>query len=284
MQPDYLVHQWTHSILDEPSFLNEWKAYSQALELAFEVSMMNGLTFAMPLAEHLIANDEVTPCKSNRSVSFHRYVELYVGPEHDWHLQQWKHQVEVPIDQSKLFRPLGRLLGDEVSFMAMGTTYPQHGVYEEQPSPLTEDRQIAPDFDDMQNEIEVEVEPAPPDDESSNSETSNEHDWFATILFATDFQPAPLRVDWNDYETMHSDAAEIFGVTSHQLLTLHHAGTPPQDMYDAGVEALIGHRHDDLAPGCTFRSSLTSSSMRLRQRSSQKLSDELPECRDKLAG
>ena len=63
MQPDYPVHQWTHSILDEPSVLNERKANSQALELAFEVSMMNGLTFAMTLAEHLIANDEVTPCK-----------------------------------------------------------------------------------------------------------------------------------------------------------------------------------------------------------------------------
>ena len=247
------MHQWTHSILEEPTFLNEWKASSQALELAFQVSMMNGLTFARQPAVHSCDTKQARPCNSNRSVSFCDFVELYVGPEHDWHLQQWKRRVEIPIDQSRLFRALGHHLGDEVSFMAMGNRFPQHGIHDEEPTSILEDRQIARELDDSDHEIEVEVEPEHSDDESSDDEPSHEHDWFATLIFAIDFQPTPLRVDWNDYETMHSEAAEILGVTRHQLLTLHHVGTPPQDFHDAGVEALIGHRHDDLAPGSTYR-------------------------------
>jgi hypothetical protein len=30
------VRQWTHSILEEPNFVSEWKASIQALDLAFE--------------------------------------------------------------------------------------------------------------------------------------------------------------------------------------------------------------------------------------------------------
>ena len=252
-QPDHLVHQWTHSILEEPTFLNEWKPGSQALELAFQVSMMNVLTFAGKPAVHTCDTKQVKPCISNRSVSFCDTVELYVGPEHDRHLQMWRQRVDIPISQSRLFRPLGHLLGDEVSFMAMGNRFPQHGLHDE-PTPIVEDRQIARELDESDQEMEVEVELEQPDAESSDDEPSHEQDWFATLIFAIDFQPpTPLRVDWNDYETMHSGAAEILGVTRHQLLTLHHVGTPPEDFHDAGVEALIGHRHDDLEPGSTYR-------------------------------
>ena len=252
-QPDHLVHQWNHSILDEVTFLNEWKANSQALELAFQVSMTNGLTFARTPSVHCHGTERKEPCISNRKVSFCDQVELYVGSEHDWHLQSWKHTIETPIDQSRLFRPLGHLMGDEVSFMAMGNHFPPHGVHETVPTALMEDRQIARDHDDWDHDIEVEVEPAASDVESSEAGTNSEHDWFSTFIFAIDFQPTPLRVDWNNYEAMHSDAAEILGVTRHQLLTLHHVGSPPQDFHDAGVEALIGHRYDDLAPGSTYR-------------------------------
>jgi hypothetical protein len=62
-----------------------------------------------------------------------------------------------------------------------------------------------------------------------------------------------MRVDWNDYETMHTDAAYLMEIPKHQLYYLHHVRTAPQDLKDAGVEALIGHRHHDLQQGSTLQ-------------------------------
>ena len=62
-----------------------------------------------------------------------------------------------------------------------------------------------------------------------------------------------MRVNWNDYESMHRDAAAALGVTRHHLYTLHHLQFPPLDLAEAGVEALIGHRYNDLSHGSSLR-------------------------------
>ena len=76
-------------------------------------------------------------------------------------------------------------------------------------------------------------------------------DWCATILYALDHPPVPLRVNWNDYETTHRDAVGALDLPRDHLLYLHHVRHPPQDLSDAGVEALVCHRFEDLRQGST---------------------------------
>ena len=74
-----MVHQWTHSVLTEPDFVNEWKASIKALDQAFYM------------------NDDPLPhCKEGRQqrevaervngdlrVRFHHVAELFVGEEQE---------------------------------------------------------------------------------------------------------------------------------------------------------------------------------------------------------
>ena len=171
-----------------------------------------------------------------------------VGSEQDFVMQRLTHTTMKSVFAARIFQPLEHPLTDENSFMATGNTYrdrsprrlPRHDEH------IIDDNTIAREPHDQPQQVE------PPDEVESDSGSHAEEaemDWQASMLFALDFQPRPMRVNWNDYETIHTEAASALGVTTHQLFALHHVSTPPQDLLDAGVEALLGHRHQDLPPG-----------------------------------
>ena len=238
---DLTAFQWTHSILDEHDFLNEWKASIDALDLQMEVSPMC-TDFAADSIPKMKSMTQKRPC--GRQVHFQQKIELYVGPEND--LQRWSHTLTTPIRQAKVFQPYSDLQHDVASFMsAPAVRQPEHPVGEQPDDRIMNNQEAA-------REYELEVESS--DEESAASHADETApDWFAVLLFAADFQPQPMRVDWNDYEAMHNDAAHVMEIPRHQLYYLHHVRTAPQDLADAGVEALIGHRHHDLLQGSTLQ-------------------------------
>ena len=81
-------------------------------------------------------------------------------------------------------------------------------------------------------------------------------DWCAAILYGKDTPPAPLRINWNDYETTHNAAAGLLGITIDHLLHLHHVRFPPQDLLDADVKAMIVHRFGDITAGSSLQLTL----------------------------
>ena len=112
-----------------------------------------------------------------------------------------------------------------------------------------EDVAIDPDIEF----VEADEEAYSTDNEGTASTGRPEQDWFATLLFALDHQPIPLRVDWNDLEDMQRSAAHVLEISYHNLFYLHHVQHAPQDLVDAGVEVLIGHRHGDIAQGSSLQ-------------------------------
>jgi len=245
-QVDYVIHQWTHSILEEPDFLNEWKASIKALDQAFYMN-----------------DDPLLHCKEGRQqrevaervngdlrVRFHHVAELFVGEEQEHFFQRWKYPSDVKVKDTNLLRPLRQPLTDESSFMSMGN-HAREGTFG--PDPQVENRivergDVAVDPDEMFLDA--------PDEYSSDDEGTvsshaqgGQHDWFATLIFTMDQAPVPLRVDWNDEEAMRCSAAQALGISQHNLLYLHHVRHAPRDLADAGTEALIGHRHEDIAQG-----------------------------------
>ena len=149
----------------------------------------------------------------------------------------------MPIEQSRVARPLRHPLVDESSFMA--TT---HGHTNRHFGPYHDDDAIIINNDAAARNLDSDVESSSEDrSELSNEQPPEqpEEDWFATLLFAIDVHPIPLQVNWNDYESMHNDAVGARGIPRDNLFYLHHVRTPPQDLVDAGVEALTGHRFGD---------------------------------------
>ena len=162
-QAAYPENQWTHSILDEHTFLNEWRANINGIDLAFEVSQMLGSSFAKTPIPKLT----MPKIASSSHVQFAESVELYVGHEHDWHLQFWRHEIEVPVDHADIFHPLHFPLSDETSFMA---TTQQHRPRAFGPHPH--------EHHDLMQDVDIGIEPgeelphdddmpAPSDDDNS---------------------------------------------------------------------------------------------------------------------
>ncbi|CAL1132145.1 unnamed protein product [Cladocopium goreaui] len=195
------------------------------------------------------------PFGTTHRVSFNHLVELYVGAELDYDMQRWNHLIQMPVNDAKILRPLERPMMDETSLMATGEFQRDRTPrrFPTQHHRLQDDHRIAQDPNDPHEPSE------PSDDEESNNDRAetdgedNAPDWFASVLFALNFQPQPMRVNWNDYESMHWDAAVALGVSRHHLYTLHHLPFPPLDLADAGVEALIGHRHNDIGHGSNLQ-------------------------------
>ena len=247
-QEDYVVHQWTHSVLTEPDFVNEWKASIDALDHAFNVQ-------ELPLSHQpnqKPAGRTVRGSDRDLRVRFHHIAELFVGVQHEHFFHRWKFPSNTMVKDTKLFRPLQHLLSDESSFMSMcnherdrtfGPTFEDDDRIMERNDLATDPNEMQPDAHETDHSS---------DDEGTASTDGQHHepqDWFATYLYAMDHQPVPLRVDWNNAEAMHRQAAQALGVSHHDLLYLHHVRQAPQDLADAGVEALIGHRHGDLSQG-----------------------------------
>ena len=253
VQAEYPERQWTHSIIDEGNFLNEWRASIHGLDLAFEVSQMLGLSFD----ETSFQRCPVTKSAGKHHVCFDDTVELYVGHEQDWHLQYWQHIIEIPIQHADIFQPLKSPLSDEISFMATPGHHRLHGFGPHEPvhPNIMQNPNIG--IDPEEDLEERDDFPAQSDDEISATDSDHHSamrpDWFATLLFAIDFQAVPMRVDWNDYESMHTEAAQELGIRRQDLFYLHHVRHGPQDLVAAGVEPLIGHRHGDISPGSTFQ-------------------------------
>ena len=246
-----MVFQWTHSIIADEHFLTPWHAVDQALQLQYEVAPAGFCTHAAPSN---VWQPWIGP-KCHKRVRFHQHAELYVGSE--FLMTRWSHSIEVPVAQSKIFRPLWHPLYDESSFMATSTGHANRlfGPHVSAADNLMDNDAAVQNFDfdedsDSDDYSEDGDGAEPPAGGPPQQPTA---DWCATILYALDSHPAPLRVDWNDYEATHNAAVRKLGIVRDHLLYLHHVRHPPQDLSDAGVEALVCHRFEDLRQGSTFQ-------------------------------
>ena len=188
-------------------------------------------------------------------MSFNHLVELYVGAEPGYDMQCWNHFIQMPINDAKILRPLERPMMDETSLMATGEFQRDRTPrrFPTQHHRLQDDHRIAQDPNDPHEPTESSDDEESDNDRAEADGEDNAPDWFASVLFALNFQPQPMRVNWNDYESMHWDAAVALGVSRHHLYTLHHLPFPPLDLADAGVEALIGHRYNDIGHGSNLQ-------------------------------
>ncbi|CAL1166294.1 unnamed protein product, partial [Cladocopium goreaui] len=78
------IAQWVHSILEEPTFLTEWKASISALDLSYEVSQHCGTVGTLPVATRNRSRSR----RSSLQVTFSPIAELYVGSEQDFVMQR----------------------------------------------------------------------------------------------------------------------------------------------------------------------------------------------------
>ena len=253
-----LILQWTHSILEEENFMNELKASITALDLQYEVDPMCGTQGDRP-----ISCKASNACdKLNRHPSFAQTAELYVGLEHELIYQKWPCRTGQAVLSSPIFQSHHLISTDEVSWMAAPVGREdrlQPALHGDQDRLIDNDDiaihphdQIAPEHDD-------EVQTFPEEDSSMSSEAEDAaqvSDWHTTVLFALDFIEVPLRLDWNDYEGFHAKVARRLGISSDNLYDTHHVRHQPEDLSRANTEAIIAHRHGDLAPGSALRFTL----------------------------
>ena len=58
-------------------------------------------------------------------------------------------------------------------------------------------------------------------------------------IFALNRVSSSLRLDLNDYDSVHASIARELGVLQADLYHVHHVNDPPQDLYRAYVELVI---------------------------------------------
>ena len=75
-----MVMKWTHSVLQEDSFVGECRAIEQARSLAFELGVYDGV-HGPPLDE--VHPVESRPCRSVKRLGFHPFTEVFIGTEND---------------------------------------------------------------------------------------------------------------------------------------------------------------------------------------------------------
>jgi len=243
--------QWTHSILEEENFMNEWKASIRALDLQYEVDPMCGTHSGRP-----------TPCKTRRKStqperhpSFAQTVELYVGLEPETVFQQWPCQTGQAVLSTPIFQPFPQPEADEVSWLAAPVRREdrfQH-AQRETDGRIMENEDIAINPHEDEGSDGQSSSPEDNSDVSEAAEGEGHPDWHTTVLFALDFKEVSLRLNWNDYEGFHHKVATKSGISSNLLYDTHHVRHQPEDLSRANAEAIIAHRHGDLTPGSALR-------------------------------
>ena len=241
----FAVLQWTHSILDEKDFLNEWKASTQALDLQYEVAPMCG--------SHIYSSTQrQRTAKHTHRVSFGEIAELYVGCESDYLFQRWFLALEQPISQSKIFCPCEQQPFDAVSLLAA----PLRRVDRPLAEPA-EEADLIMNIAGIAQDPDEEPESSSESEEASSQEAGEQpSDRHATLLFALHFQEVPLRLDWTDHELFHHHVAQALAIPDAHLYDTHHVRHQPHDLERANVEAIIAHRHGDISPGSSLRLTL----------------------------
>lgn len=112
---------WNHSILDKNYFVPEWKASTDALDLAFELGFSE-----FDIAETVVFKP---PKTTTPKVSFVSTVELYVGSECDHDFTIWPHALGVPHLDAHSFQPHSEFDHDQMLLMrSMSRTLPQFPI------------------------------------------------------------------------------------------------------------------------------------------------------------
>ena len=250
---DPLIMQWTHSILEEDNFMNEWKASTRALDLQYEVDPMCGTHSGRPLS----CKTRSKSTHPDRHPSFAKTVELYVGLEPENVFQRWPCHTGQAVISAPIFQPFPHSEADEVSWMAAPARredrFP-HAPHETE-GRIMENEDIAINPYDYEEQVSDEQSSSNEDDSdvSEVADADGQPDWHTTVLFALDFNEVSLRLNWNDHEEFHHKVARKLCIASDLLYDTHHVRHQPEDLSRANVEAIIAHRHGDLTPGSALR-------------------------------
>ena len=245
--------QWTHSILEEDNFMNEWKASTRALDLQYEVDPMCGTHSGRPLS----CKTRSKSTHPDRHPSFAKTVELYVGLEPENVFQRWPCHTGQAVISAPIFQPFPHSEADEVSWMAAPARredrFP-HAPHETE-GRIMENEDIAINPYDYEEQVSDEQSSSNEDDSdvSEVADADGQPDWHTTVLFALDFNEVSLRLNWNDHEEFHHKVARKLCIASDLLYDTHHVRHQPEDLSRANVEAIIAHRHGDLTPGSALR-------------------------------
>ena len=241
------VSVWNHSVIDDVKFVTGIEASISALDLAFELDAPD-----QPAVECLRV-PRVRPLCS--CVRFQPHVELYVGSELDSGMVRWPHPLGVPHRAAALFQSSSEEEPDETNLLA--NVGPPRGDLRdgEANRPIVDDPAIAQQDYDPPAEADVDFDEVSDIESWSSADppVRQPGDWKTTMIFALHRPATSLRLDWNDYETLHTSIASELDVTIADLHHVHHVRFPPQDLYRGYIEPVIAHRAGDLAVGSPER-------------------------------
>ena len=113
--------------------------------------------------------------------------------------------------------------------------------------PLLNDTNIAVD-PDAPAEPPDDPEDVPEEPASPHSDASH-FDWYSSVLYTRSAAPVAGFLEWTEYSRLHSSAAHLLGLSSHDVRAVHHVHATPTDLARSGTDAFIVELHHDLAPG-----------------------------------
>ena len=260
---------WSHSILEEETYMSPWRASIEGLDLAWEVG-----TFLTSTRSSSTLPTFLRPKRSRRldiAVNFNEWQEVLVGAEDSDCFLCWKlpmgplakfQNLQEFIEESNTGQTADNFESDEVSWMATGTL-PQTHV----PRPFLqhEGHAVVDDQAAVQQELpfhvahhgiddDVEVEVAVTEESSSDTDRSDSAvQRRAVIVYSADADPMHCRPRWASYEQLHSDLAHHMRLSTHDVTLFHHVRATPEDLRLARVHAFISQKPQDITEGSTFQ-------------------------------
>eukprot|EP00438_Fugacium_kawagutii_P031824 Skav208567 [mRNA] locus=scaffold177:91886:109950:+ [translate_table: standard] len=85
--------------------------------------------------------------------------------------------------------------------------------------------------------------------EEHNIDGEVEDAWQSAHIFQLGSSVEETRVRWNSYEDLHADVSAILGIPPRELLNIFEVESPPHDLGQAGIAALLLRRTGDLRVG-----------------------------------
>lgn len=69
------------------------------------------------------------------------------------------------------------------------------------------------------------------------------------IVFQLEAQPISVRLLWDDYWAMHRQISRVCGVTMDDLVGIHHVKSPPPDLEELELQAVIAQKSNEIFHG-----------------------------------
>lgn len=264
-----VLWNWSHSILEDDSYMSTWAASIAGLDLAWDVGTLTSqATFCSS------ASSSLRPKRSRtehvRRVRFQVDPEFYVGNESSVgpalcaeKFSQSQIKKDSFTSLAKTSQPANPIVshdprtvheeGDTLSLLAAGGQAGIGGLWQQQnrgaPAVADVPAIAHQDGEDVEIEVEAEIQ----EDESSSSDSDSSEQRRAVLVYSIDMNPMHCRPRWGSYEKLHHDIAHHLRLSSHDLTIVHSVETAPDDLRLARVHPFIAQKPQDITEGSTFQ-------------------------------